>query len=102
MQQSFGQELTRVMDLAGMVKLIHHTVNQSFAPVKLHIFIYDHASAHYQAMVDENELSTSDIRFPLAGALAQVLEEKNDALILDIRGQFLVLQPDQRGCLWER
>jgi len=84
-----------VMDLTGMVKLIHSTVDQSFAPVSLHIFIYDHDSAHYQAMADEYEISTSDIRFPLAGVLAQVLREKNEPLILDNPGKMPAeLQPD--------
>ena len=41
MQQSFGQELTQVMDLPGMVKLLRRTVDQSLSPVKLHIYMYD-------------------------------------------------------------
>jgi signal transduction histidine kinase/putative methionine-R-sulfoxide reductase with GAF domain len=96
MQQTFGQELTQVMDLPGVARLVGYTIDQALAPVKLHVFLYDYNTAHYLAMKDENEVATSDIRFSAHSALVHVLQEKNEALFLAGLGNLPAdLQPDQ-------
>lgn len=82
MQQSFGQELTQVMDLGGMADLLRRTVDQTLAPVQLHIFIFEPFTAHYQPMPNANGTPTSDLRFPSSSALVYALNQRNEALFL--------------------
>jgi signal transduction histidine kinase len=96
MQQTFGQELTQVMDLEGMVHLLRRTVDQSLAPGQLHIYLYEPFTAHYLAMPNGNGLPTSDVRFPPSSPLVQVLDQKSEALFLVDMGRLPSgLQPEQ-------
>jgi signal transduction histidine kinase/putative methionine-R-sulfoxide reductase with GAF domain len=82
MLQKFGQDLTQVMDLEGMVDLLRRAVDQSLAPLHLHIYIYDSFAAHYQATKNEKGVITSDIRFSSSSPLVHVLGRRNEALFL--------------------
>jgi signal transduction histidine kinase len=96
MQQTFGQELTQVMDLAGMVNLMRRTVDQALSPTQLHVFLYEAFTGHFQAMPDEKGKSTSDIRFPLSSPLVDVLARKSEALFLvDANQAPAALAPEQ-------
>jgi signal transduction histidine kinase len=96
MQQTFGQELTQVMDLAGMVALLRKTVDQALLPAQLHIYLFEPFTGHYQAMPNEKGIPTSDVRFPSASPLVNGLDQRNEALFLVDMGRLpAALQPEQ-------
>ncbi|MFM8321577.1 MAG: GAF domain-containing protein [Chloroflexota bacterium] len=95
-QQAFGRELTQVMELGAIVRLLRRYVDQAFAPSDLHVFVFDLLSGHYTAADDEKGRPSSDIRFPANSALVQALGRQRQALYLaDLADLPAALQPEQ-------
>ncbi len=95
MQQAFGHELTQVMDLAAMVRLLRRYVEQALSPSYLHIYVYELLSGHYVATEDDKGRLTSDIRFPSSSALVKMLSRQRESLFLvDMNSLPPVLQPE--------
>jgi len=87
LQQSFSRELTKSMELPEILDVFRRYVDQSIAPLYLHIFIYDPLSGQYPAAARQGGLPTSDIRFPANSALVQVLSRQREALLLTDMGE---------------
>lgn len=80
--QTLSGELTRVMDLPGILRILRRYVQESLSPTRLHIFIYDSLNDQYAATADESGQTTSDLRFPVGGGLAVRLMQQHMPLLL--------------------
>ena len=81
--QSFGHELTEVMELPAILRLLRKYAQEGLDPTQLHIFIHDPLSNQYASAADENGQTTSDLRFPAGSALVQELARRGDSLFLE-------------------
>lgn len=96
LQQALSRELTQVMELSEMVRLLRRYVEQAFSPQFLHIFVYDPLSGHYVATQDMNDRMTTDVRFPASSPLVRMLSSQRESLFLaDINALPDALQPEQ-------
>lgn len=96
LQQALSRELTQVMELSQMVRLLRRYVEQAFSPQYLHIFVYDPLSGHYGATQDLDGHMTSDIRFPASSPFVRTLSSQRESLFLaDINSLPAALQPEQ-------
>lgn len=94
-QQAFGQELTRLMDLPEILDVLRRTVNDALNPAYLHIFVYDPLSARFFAAADSKGQPTSEIRFASGSPLVQYLTRQREALyIAEVGDTPAVLQPE--------
>jgi signal transduction histidine kinase/putative methionine-R-sulfoxide reductase with GAF domain len=80
--EAFSKELTQAMELPEVIDLIRRYIYQSLRPANQHIFIYDSISEHYISAGDETGRPTSDLRFPAASALVQILSARRVAIFL--------------------
>ncbi|RPJ52296.1 MAG: GAF domain-containing protein, partial [Chloroflexi bacterium] len=80
--QTFSGELTRVVDLPGILRVLRRYVDESLAPSRLHIYVYDPLSDQYVASPDSSGQPTSDLRFPIISGLAIRLSEQRSPLML--------------------
>jgi signal transduction histidine kinase/CRP-like cAMP-binding protein len=83
--QAFGRELTRVMELPAIIKLLNSYVQDNLNPVHLHIFTHDPLTDQYAAAYDptsNGQKLTSDLRFSNNSALVASLAAQNNALLL--------------------
>ncbi len=95
-QQTFGRELTKAMELSSIIELLRSFVERAMSPAYLHLYVYDPLSGHYVASAGKDGSSTSDIRFPANSALVQVLSKQREALFLTDVGELpAALQAEQ-------
>ncbi len=80
--QTFSGELTRAVDLAGIHKILRHSVEETLAPSRLHIFTYDSLSDQYIASPDSGGQPTTDLRFPMISWLVIHLSEQQSPVLL--------------------
>ncbi len=79
--QTFGRDLTRVMELTDIVQLLRTTIEKNLMPLPLHIFIYDPLSDQYVAAPDRTTgKASSDLRFVGSNPLVQALTNRRTAL----------------------
>jgi signal transduction histidine kinase len=96
LQQAFGRELTKAMELNEIVTVLRRYVEQAMAPENLHLYVFDPLSGHYVAASGEDGKPTSDIRFPANSALVQMLSRQREALFLTDMSEIPeVLQAEQ-------
>jgi len=81
--QTFSGELTRVVDLPGILRILRRYVEEVLAPTRLHIFVYDPLSDQYVATPDASGRVTSDLRFPIISGVAIRLGEQRSPLMLN-------------------
>lgn len=94
--QTFSGDLTRVVDLPGIIKILRRSVEETLAPSRVHIFIYDSLSDLYVAAPDDSGQPTSDLRFPIISGLAIRLGEQRSPLLLSEQDTIPVnLEPDR-------
>ncbi len=79
---TFSGELTRVVDLPGILSILRRYVEEALSPSRLHIYIYDPLSDQYVAAADGTGQPTSDLRFPITSGLAIRLSEQRAPLML--------------------
>jgi signal transduction histidine kinase len=82
LQQAFGKELTKAIELGEIVGLLRRHVDQAMSPAYLHLYIFDPLSGHYIATAGASGIPSSDLRFPANSALVQVLSKQREALFL--------------------
>jgi signal transduction histidine kinase len=98
--QTFSGELTRVVDLPGILVVLRRYVQDTLAPARLHIFLYDALSDQYRAAPGEDGQPTSDLRFPITSGLAIRLGEQRAPLLLNEYDSLpAALEPDRSRLL---
>ncbi len=90
--QAFGRELTRSMDLPGILSLLRQYVEDDLVPVHMHLYTHDPLTDHYVAASNSASRvdSTSDLRFPPSSALIKTLAQQRSSIFL---GESKTLQP---------
>lgn len=81
--QSFSGELTGVVEIEGIIKLLRQYVQRSLLPRTFHIFVFDPLVDQYVATPDAQHELTSDLHFPERSALIQTLENRKSCIFLD-------------------
>ncbi len=79
--EAFSRELNPAMDLISIITLLRKYVTETLAPEQLHIYLRDSLLDLFLPMADESGQPTSDIRFPVNGALPQVLAMEDTLFI---------------------
>ncbi|HMN58954.1 MAG TPA: GAF domain-containing protein [Anaerolinea sp.] len=79
---TFSGELTRMVDLNGILTLLRQYILDALMPSRLHIFILDPLSETYAAVKGRSDASTSDVRFNAASPLVQALTRQDGPLVL--------------------
>ncbi len=94
---AFTGALTEVVDLKGIIALLRKTIDDTLQPNQIHVFLFDPLSDQYLATEDSQGKPTSDLRFPVNSALAQVLNTRSHgALFISSFGEIpRSLQSDQ-------
>lgn len=80
--QTFSGELTHVVTLGEILRVLRRYIEETLAPSQLHLYIYDPLSDVYAAALDARGSSTSDIRFPVISGLAIRMNEQRSSLLL--------------------
>ncbi len=81
--QTFSGELTRMVDLPGILRILRRYVADALAPSRLHVYIYDPLLDQYVAAADESGRPTSELRFPMTSGLAIHLSDQRAPLLLN-------------------
>ncbi len=79
---TFSGELTRMVDLNGILKVLRQYVNDALMPNRLHIYILDPLSETYTAVRARAGASSSDVRFSISSQLVQTLSRQDGPLSL--------------------
>lgn len=94
--QTFSGELTRVVDLPGILSVLRRYVSETLAPAQMHIFVYDALSDQYVATQDDSGRLSSDLRFSVTSALVTCLSGQHTPLVLsDLEGLPGLLESDR-------
>jgi len=80
--KNFNSDLTKVVGLLEIIKVVRKYINQSINPTRLHIYIFDPLSEQFVATLDEQGELTSDIRFANSSPLVQLLSTSRTPLLL--------------------
>jgi signal transduction histidine kinase len=80
--QNFGRELTSIVDLQDILKILYNTIDHSLHPTRTHIFYYDQISNQYIAAPGADKRPTSELRFSMTSALPSMLEEQRTSLFI--------------------
>lgn len=90
--QSFGRELTKVVDLEGIIHTLRKYVERAVFVSPLYIYLIDPTKNYYEATAG----SGSEIRFRKNGALVRLLMEQGETIFIGDESDFPVnLQVDQ-------
>jgi signal transduction histidine kinase/transcriptional regulator with GAF, ATPase, and Fis domain len=81
--RNFSSDLTKVVGLLEIIKVVRKYVGLILSPNRLHIYIYDPLSEQFVATMDEHGELTSDLRFPMNSTLVQTLSASKKPLIID-------------------
>jgi signal transduction histidine kinase len=79
--KNFNSDLTKVVGLLEIIKVVRKYLNYALSPVRLHIYIYDPLSEQFVATLDEQGELTSDLRFASNSPLVQFLSTSKASLI---------------------
>jgi signal transduction histidine kinase len=91
--QAFGHELTKVVDLFGIIKLIKRYVERAVSPSQLYVYVLDPSKDYYEAVTGT---LSSEVRFNKNGALVQLLTQQGETISLSDESELPVnLQVDQ-------
>ncbi len=94
--QTFSGELTRVVDLPGILRVLRRYVDEVLTPSRLHIYIYDPLSDLYVASPDSSGHATSDLRFPIiSGLVIRMSEQRAPLLLSEYDALPPALEPDR-------
>jgi len=74
--EAFSGELNTAMDLDAIIALLRNYVDEILIPEHLHIFVCDTLRNTYLPLPDAVGQPTTDIHFPINGALLQFLERE--------------------------
>lgn len=80
--QTFTGELTRSVELDGILKTLRQYVDETLQPGCQHQYIFDAVSEQYSATRGSDGAQTSDLRFTPASALVNVLSRQRLPLVL--------------------
>jgi signal transduction histidine kinase len=80
--QTFGHQLTQVMDLPLIIEQLRKAIVENLAPSALHIFIQDSRIERYVATVANDGHPTSDLRFSQNSPLVQMLTERRASIFI--------------------
>ena len=80
--QTFSGDLSNVVEVSGIIKLLREYIDHSLMPERFHIFVYDLLSEQYVAFADESGRATSDIQFGRSSPLVNLLEGRKAPLEL--------------------
>jgi len=94
--QTFSGELTNLVEISGIIKILRQYIEGSLMPSRLHIYVFDPLTDQYVSTPDIQGKITSDIRFSMTNALVKVLSDRKEPLYLaDLAHLQPDLQPDQ-------
>ncbi|MEZ0396033.1 MAG: GAF domain-containing protein [Anaerolineales bacterium] len=93
--ESVTRELTNIIDLNAILRILRQNITSSLLPDRLHIYVYDSLNEQYIAAPDENGQPTSDIRFSRDSALVQTLTRDRLPIFIDAETLPAALQPDR-------
>jgi signal transduction histidine kinase len=80
--RTFSGELTRVVELNSILKVLRQYIGDVLVPSRLHIYILDPLSETFAASTNRDGVRTSDVRFNTSSSLVQTLSTHNVPLIL--------------------
>ena len=86
--EAFDDDLSQVVELPDIVKLLREYVIRHLRPIRTHIFVYDQLIDRYVAAAGEDDLPTTDIRFLRSSGLVQLLTRRRTTIFLDGDGRF--------------
>ena len=81
--QTFSHELTSILDLNGIGRILRIEVDSALTPDRIHIYTYDHVNEQYRALPSEDGRPSSDIRFSSNSPLARYFQTERLPLYLD-------------------
>jgi GAF domain-containing protein len=81
--EAFDDDLSQVVELTDIAKLLREYVIQYLRPIRMHIFIYDQLIDRYVATAGETDYPTTDIRFLRSSGLVQLLTHRRTTIYLD-------------------
>ncbi|MCE1252859.1 MAG: GAF domain-containing protein [Anaerolineae bacterium] len=93
--RDFSSDLTRVVGLLEIIKVVRKYLNLTLSPAHLHIYIYDPLSEQFVATLDEKGEITSDLRFAGNSPLVQYLGSTKKPLIIEKEDLSLNLIPEK-------
>ncbi|GAB4523555.1 MAG: hypothetical protein Fur0018_06370 [Anaerolineales bacterium] len=93
----FTRQVTQIMDSAGILDLLRTTLEETFSPAYLHIFLYDSLIGMYLPAADKAGRPTTDLRFsPSSGLVEYLAAHRRQAFFLRGRDSIpLKLQNEQ-------
>lgn len=80
--KSFGEEISRATDSRSVIQILSQTVEQAVSPSTLHVYTYDPISELYVASMNGKGQTSSDLRFTVTSALAQLLARQREPVFL--------------------
>ncbi|GAB4417130.1 MAG: hypothetical protein Kow002_03400 [Anaerolineales bacterium] len=81
--RQFAQDLTNVLDLEGIARVLRKQIMDTLAPQVVHIYTYDLINDQYFSLPDEDGKPSSDIRFMKSSALVEYFAKEKLPLYLD-------------------
>jgi signal transduction histidine kinase len=93
--KNFNSDLTKVVGLLEIIKVVRKYIAQSLSPIRLHVYIYDPLSEQFVATLDELGELTSDLRFAGHSPLVQYLSNTKAPLIIGREGVPDILIPEK-------
>lgn len=73
--QTFSGELTHLVDIPGVIKVLRRSIEETLMPASYHIFVYDPVIEQYAAAPDASGKPSSDLRFGKKSGLVLTLEK---------------------------
>jgi signal transduction histidine kinase len=82
--KNFSRDLTSVVALPDIVRILREQVSVSLLPDHLHIYLYDGLNDQYATTPDDSGRPSSDIRFSAGSVLPQTLRRQKLPLFIDL------------------
>ncbi len=84
--QEFTRSVTQLMETGDILALLRNTLQTTFEPARLHIFLHDSLLGLYVPAPDETGRPTTDLRFPTNSGLVEYLSaRRRNAFFLEGR-----------------
>ncbi len=80
--QTFSGELTNLVEVFGIIKVLRQYIERSLMPKRLHIYVFDPLTDQYVSTPGAQGKLTSDLRFSTNNALVKVLSARKESLFL--------------------
>lgn len=91
--QAFGRELTKTIDLEGIINLLKEYVERAVSPSQFYVYVLEPSKNYYQVVSDT---PVSEVHFSKNGALAQLLLQQGETIFLGDESELpMNLQVDQ-------